>query len=269
MDRTLGITVSHHQGEMDFRQAYIAGARFAFIRLGSITDQTGECYTDWQFERNARMAAPILPVGFFWFFRPRYSATLQMEYFCNLAEKASYHLPLVLDVEIAGKGMASQVLKALEYIETCTGRAPLIYTRGEFWNTNLGLVYGQGYDFASRFKIWIARYTSDPHPWVTAAGKVLTRVKPKGWLDWTFWQWSADGNGRGHEFGSPRAAKDMAKGSDSICLEWFNGGLADLVEFINGQGYGSGKSPRPEPVQGWKESIDAWARSKGYNGPRP
>jgi GH25 family lysozyme M1 (1,4-beta-N-acetylmuramidase) len=77
-------------------------------------------------------------------------------------------------------------------------------------------------------ELWIARYTSKGKPW----GNILPwpdspRIKPRDYDDWDFWQWSADGNGRGAEFGAS---------SRSIDLNYFNGDQVAFDEYI-------GKSP--------------------------
>jgi GH25 family lysozyme M1 (1,4-beta-N-acetylmuramidase) len=73
--------------------------------------------------------------------------------------------------------------------------------------------------------LWIARYTSKRKPW----GNLLPwpdspAIKPRDFDDWLFWQYSADGNGKGPEFGAS---------SKSIDLNWFNGDQAAFDEYIN------------------------------------
>ena len=258
---TLGIDVSRNQGEMDFGKAHAAGARFVFVRAGSVDSKTGIPYADYQLERNARLAPCELLTGYYWFFRPQFEVPRQIWFFYNLTKDKAMGLPLVLDVEIEGPKLAVHVRTALECLEQLTGRLPMVYTRGEFWNTNMGLVY-----WAKKYPLHIARYPEvdtslAPHPWKDKAGKVLTKVKPLGWEDWAFWQHSADENRRGHEFGS-----NPLHGSHAIDLDWFNGDEAALLEFSR-RPYGD--KPQPEPTLGWKEAIDAWARTQGYKGPRP
>ena len=42
-DYVLGCDVSKWQGDMDWQKCAAAGAKYAFIRAGSITLNTGEC----------------------------------------------------------------------------------------------------------------------------------------------------------------------------------------------------------------------------------
>jgi hypothetical protein len=49
---------------MDWQKCSDAGAKFAFIRAGSISIN-GELYTDYHFIRNASLAADHMPTGFY------------------------------------------------------------------------------------------------------------------------------------------------------------------------------------------------------------
>ena len=81
---------------------------------------------------------------------------------------------------------------------------------------------------------------------------------PKGWTTWRFWQTSS--RIRPLEF-----QNDAASGYDHN-YDWglFNGTRDDLLAWL-------GKpAPAPVlPVLSWQESIDAWARSLGFDGPHP
>ena len=109
----LGIDVSKWQLQMDWHKARSAGARFAFIRAGSISNLPGECYTDFQFERNAKIAPEYFPVGFYWYFRPQHDAIKQASYFCNLIRQKRYLLPPVIDLETDGGLSASEITRVV------------------------------------------------------------------------------------------------------------------------------------------------------------
>jgi len=70
--------------------------------------------------------------------------------------------------------------------------------------------------------LWVADYTA-------FSNNVLKRpyYMPKPWTQQTIWQFSADGNGRGHEFGTA--------GND-IDLNWFEGSYDDLIKFVDKPG---------------------------------
>ena len=67
-----------------------------------------------------------------------------------------------------------------------------IYSRAMLWNS----LAGDNSPF-KRFLCWVARYHSTiTHPWnLWPAG----HMQP--WDEYDYWQWSADGNNRGYEFG--------------------------------------------------------------------
>ena len=72
-----------------------------------------------------------------------------------------------------------------------------VYTRGSWWNTNIGL--SQRLYFAA-CPLWIARYTNtNPEPWGNPGDPSWLRPFP--WLIEDEWQRSADGNNKGAEYG--------------------------------------------------------------------
>lgn len=214
----LGIDVSKWQKEMDWPKARQAGAKFAFIRAGSINMHTGICYRDFQLTRNAELAPEQMDdrIGFYFYFRPKYDPVKQADYLWLLIRDYTWGA-LVVDCEAAGASyatirkntaiMASEVAKMIE-IDTTT-----IYTRASYWNSIMG-----HQPWAYLYHLWIARYKSSlTHPWGDGY------YKPLGWDDWMFWQFSADGNGRGAEFGGNCASMD---------LNYFNGNMQELNLFF-------------------------------------
>ena len=227
----LGIDVSKWQLLMDWLIAKAAGAKFAFIRAG-FTGYTGSINTDPQFERNAEIAPDFMPVGFYWYFRPQFNPEKQADYFCDLIREKDWKLPPVLDLEAAGElapvdvteSAASFVLRVNENL----GVIPLLYSRGAWLNKNT-----VPDDLMKLMDLWIARYTFKKKPW----GNLLPYpdwpgIKPRDYPEWLFWQWSADGNGRGPEFGAS---------SKSIDLNRYNGDQAAFDDYYKTE-------PPPEPV---------------------
>ena len=221
----LGIDTSHWQGVMNFPKAVSSGARFNISRAGSINAITGNCYTDYQFPNN-KFAHEHLPTGFYWFFRPNHDPNKQADYFCNLAAQTKRG-PLTADVEVQAGLTPEQfrdaIAKFVGRVYVNTGIWCKIYTRTTIWNPHSRLVNGvyvkAGVAESAlwpRLKLWIARYDVLA-PWNGADD----RFKPRDWNTWLFWQFSADGNGRGFEFG--------ATGSKSIDLNWFNGDENNLA----------------------------------------
>ncbi len=227
----LGIDVSKWQGVMDWQKAALAGAKFAFIRAGSINNVTGECYTDYQFERNAELAPEYMPIGFYWYFRPNHDPLKQADYLCNLMDGKSWVLPAVEDLETSGSLSAAKVTEsAAEFalrIYQNLDLLPLLYSRAYWMNRNT-----VPDDFMKLLDLFIARYTFKGKPW----GNILPYpdlpgFKPRDYDTWKFWQFSADGNGRGAEFGAK---------SKAIDIDYFNGDQVAFDEYI-------GEEPPPPP----------------------
>ena len=218
MNYVTGIDVSKWQGNMDWQKAYQNGARFAFIRAGSITNTTGECYKDSKFEQNAATAPAIMPIGYYFYMRPNHDAVKQADYFWSLIKNKDYRLPLVIDIEDPGGEPQRYIQKRLKlFAERITNHAqqpPIIYTSSGFANPFLGNA-----DWLSSYDLWIASWTTYLQP-----------TLPRAWSSWLFWQWSGDGNGLGRQYGAE---------SRSIDLNRFNGGEQDFALFCDGDGLGA------------------------------
>ena len=220
MTYPLGIDVSKWNKEMDWQVAQDAGAKFAFIRAGSIGATNGIAYTDYQFDRNASIAPDYMPVGFYWYFRPQWCALDQAEYFCNLIRGKNYRLPPVLDLESTWGKSPEEVTEAAKiFITEVYVRLdvwPLLYSRA-IW-LNASTIADAVWDFVG---LWVARYKASlTAPWSDGA------CVPRDFDEWDFWQHSARGNGRGKEFGA--TAVGAAKSMD---LNYFNGDQAALDEY--------------------------------------
>lgn len=72
----------------------------------------------------------------------------------------------------------------------------VIYTRGYWWNENVGTAE---LAFFATLLLWIARYhPTATHPW---DDNPYSPLRPLPWQTWAAWQWSADGNNQGDEYG--------------------------------------------------------------------
>ena len=226
----LGIDVSKWNLVMNWSIAKAAGAKFAFIRAGSISSISGLLYTDYQFVRNAETAPEYMPVGFYWYFRPQFSAEEQADYFCELIRQKDFKLQPVLDLEATGNRTPAQItIEAVNFalrVNENLGVLPLLYSRAYWLNANT-----VPDPLLKILNLWIARYTSKGKPW----GNILPwpdspRIKPRDFNEWLFWQWSADGNGRGKEFGATATGAAI-----SMDLSYFNGDQAALDRYAGAE----------------------------------
>ncbi len=206
MSDVIGVDVSHWQGDMDWDRCLQAGAVFAFVRAGSIST-SGVLYADYKWERN-KIEAPLrLPCGAYWFFRPQFDPVSQADFFCALLEGVELKLPPVLDVESDGglspAAYADAIKACLDRIEA-RYRKPIIYTSRSKW------AYVEPRPYWGNYELWVAHYTTSDTP-----------LLPSAWQRWTFWQFTASGDGPA--YGAQSA---------SIDLNRFNGTLDEFNAYI-------------------------------------
>ena len=169
--RLTGIDVSHFQGHVDWPAVKGAGCAFAFAKA---TEGAG--LTDPYFSANwAGMKAAGLPRGAYHFFRPAQDAAQQAAHFLSTVQLAPGDLPPVLDIEVNdgvnGEALVGAVQTWLEAVEPAAGAPPIIYTNTPFWDAHFTDQFGN-------YPLWIAHYGPAPSP------------LPRGWSDWTLWQYS-------------------------------------------------------------------------------
>ncbi len=186
-----GIDVSIYQGKMNWQTAKEAGVKVGIIRLGI------GIYKDTMFEENYAKAkeANIDLISAYHVFYPPYDPISQSEFVNEQLKDKKLDIHLWIDVEINSNLSPYQYSTNLwNYMQAIEIKRKGIYTRGEWWNTNIGYYYNFG-----KYPLWIARYNSIiSHPWSDNP----TKYRPKPWNNFVIWQWSADGNGRGSEFGA-------------------------------------------------------------------
>ena len=215
-----GIDVSTWQDEMDWPKARSAGAEFAFIRAGSINSITGECYKDYQFDRNSEIGPEHMPCAYYWYSRPKFDGKKQADYFMGLIhDKRGFGW--VNDIEVVDTSY-DEALRQTMNLSIRMGQIhpgkKILYSRALWWNSTMHRGNLTKLDWAASMDLWIARYHSGiQHPWGDGY------CKPIDWDDWKFWQWSADGNGLGPTYGG---------NSNSMDLNRFNGDLADFNRYI-------------------------------------
>ena len=247
-NRVLGVDVSHWNAKrdvipirhMDWAKCKEAGAKFAFIRAGSITALSGELYEDFEFRYNRDTAPQFMPVGYYWYFRPNHDPIAQANYFIDLIEMTCYKLYPWVDIEVDGGLTPHRVADQLQLFVERMGyllEYPTVYTRGWWWNDNVASrVLWSNLDLA------IARYVNLPEPWGNPGDQ--EKLRPYDWEDWLFWQWSADGNGRGAEFGAQ---------SNSIDLDWYNGNQNDFEDE-----FGIGLTDAEKLARLWQAHPELW-----------
>ena len=226
MAKLLGIDIHRWNGLMNHQVAKDAGAHFCLIRSGG-TDYAGRHFVDNQFKRNAELAPEVMPVGYWYVFRPNFDPRKQAAHFINQIRDLRQDIPAQFDNELRGdvspNTFAANLLLAYGELDAAfPSRRHINYTRAGFFNRYVA----RRPEWKQQTDLWVARYTLRPQPWGNPGDS--SYVYPLDYDDWTFWQWSADHNGRGQEFGAPpppAADHDMD-------LDYFNGDLAAFEKYF-------------------------------------
>ena len=203
------VDVSRWQGDIDAKKMLSAGALGLYIKAGGTDKNNGTSYTDGRFRANANLFATKVPCGYYYFFYPHFDGAKQAEYFCNLVKSVQWNLPPAIDVEsnplnVKQSEVQNQIKAFLDTVEKVLNVQGVIYTRASFWNLAVG-----NPKWAKDYKLWIARYGETlEHPWDNDPKSAL---RPLPWTDWWMWQYSADKNGRGPEFGVATPGIDTNK----------------------------------------------------------
>lgn len=182
----LGIDVSRHNGDIDWRQVAGAGIEFAFIRVGGRFAESGELYDDAKFEEyftSARAAGLKTGVYFYSQAISPAEAVDEALYTLGKLNGRALEYPIVFDWEIYSKtarsyGVDKATLTdcAIAFCETVAqaGYMPMIYMGLEVGYTRLDLSRLTNYDF------WFAQYNS--------------RNQPDMYYNYRIWQYTDSGS---------------------------------------------------------------------------
>lgn len=193
------VDISKWQSDVNVSKMLGAGTKGMYIRAGGTDRNNGASYTDRRFRENAEKFSERIPVGYYYFFYPHFDGIKQAQYFCNLLKSVKWNLPPTIDVEanprkVSQSRCQTEIKEFLDTVEAELGVKGVIYTRATFWNPNVGAP-----SWATDYKLWIAIYSNSlQHPWANNPNSIY---RPRPWTDWWLWQYSADRNGRGTEFG--------------------------------------------------------------------
>ncbi|MBN2303740.1 MAG: LysM peptidoglycan-binding domain-containing protein [Anaerolineae bacterium] len=200
-----GIDVSHWQGAVRWGTVRANGVEFAFVKATE-----GDHFTDSRFADNWQgMKDAGIIRGAYHYFRGDKDVNGQVERFLDTVDLTALDIAPVLDVEgqgneaVSNETMVSGVRTWLEAVAQRTGRTPLIYTAMGYWNAHLTNQFGD-------YPLWVAHWG------------IESPALPKGWDDWTFWQYSDSGNLRGIS-------------SNVVDFNKFRGSRQDLEDWIAGR----------------------------------
>jgi len=236
-----GIDVSQWQGVMDWNKAKAAGVQFAFIRC------TFGFSVDNQFKANwAGAKAAGIPRGAYGWCLDGYNQVSLATHFWNQIKDDPGELPPIVDFEKYGSTWVgfSALQQNIETVESLSKKVPMIYSSYGYWSSLKN--YSTQY-WATKYPYWHAQYTSAATPKI-----------PAPFDKWTFWQWSADGNGKGATYGAKSSAIDLNR---------FNGDAIDFAVFMGAEVIEPDpQEPPPSDYIDRLTKLETWARGIGYKG---
>lgn len=219
----LGTDTSHWSGDINFAKMYNAGSRYWITKATDAYRITGQQFEDSRFDDYCRAAIADgrLLLGCFHWLQPSVDPTIAADFYLERYNRFDFDFPPVLDFEetsVRETGKFADYAWRAEVwcnrVKEVTGRNPIIYTAK--WYTNYFTEKQIGW--MGSYPLWVADYSW----WANNITKAPYYMPPY-WDAWDIWQYSADGNGRGPEFGT------QAK---SIDLNWFPGDYSDLQRFL-------------------------------------
>lgn len=191
-----GIDVSQWQGDIDWAKAKAAGVEFAIIRVAYRgTSAAGPLSEDRSFAENIERAlANDIKVGVYIFSQAitEKEAEEEANYVISRIYQYNITLPIVIDYEYDGNGtgrLYTADLSVEKATSICNAFCKTVQNAGY-----TGMVYANKYmleeklnasEISKNYRIWLAHW--------------VDQTDYQG--DFTFWQYSGEGNGRGAEYG--------------------------------------------------------------------
>ena len=217
----LGADGSHWSGAINFETMYNAGARFY---IGKATDsyRGGFKFEDDHFNRHFEQSFRLgqLLNGCFHWLQPDVDPKDAAEFYLERYTRFPFHFPPVLDFEepyVYQNNLQSHYCWCaqvwLDTIKSHTGRTPIIYTAK--WYTSY--FKDKHISWMKAYPLWVAQYPSIMFPWSRPS-------LPSAWDNWTIWQFSADKNKRGNEFGAE---------ADDMDLNYYQGSYEELLAWLD------------------------------------
>lgn len=156
---TVGIDVSHHQGEINWKmllreQRFDTLIDFVYCKA---TEGSDHIDTQWKKNRRELNNGGVLN-GAYHYFLPKSPPRPQAEHFLKTWNERDIDLPPALDVEEEGFSDEDLIAKMkiwLTEVERISGLRPIIYTSLHFYETKFRNKF-PGYRF------WLAAYSREP-----------------------------------------------------------------------------------------------------------
>lgn len=207
-----GIDVSYWDAGIDWPKVRATSQRFVFAKATeSVTYKDPTFDDNWFGAKSAGMLR-----GAYHFFRCNVDANKQADYFINYVRsvKDDGELPPVLDLETNDGVNKEKIVPAvktwLDRVEAAFGKKPIIYSGQYFLQDYLVVAGGGPPAWAKNYPLWLAQY---PNQYQEGMKPAL----PRGWFNWTFWQYSDKGTINGI--------------NAKVDMNIYNGTLEELYKF--------------------------------------
>ena len=232
-DGVLGTDGSHWSWSIDFQKMYDAKARFWFTKASDSFRGTGVLFEDSKFNAfcNQAFAFGKLLNGCFHWLQPDTDPKNAARFYLERYFRFKFQLPPILDFEEVyayldrSTGNATHLeshyawcaQEWLDEIQRNVEKKPLVYSAK--WFTD---------HFEKRLLSWLSEY-----PLIVAQYPGIQRptendhpLMPYPWTEWLIWQYSADGNNRGYEFGYA---------SEDVDIDYYPNSYEDLLNYVNAE----------------------------------
>ncbi|MBU3569291.1 peptidoglycan-binding protein [Priestia aryabhattai] len=181
----VGIDVSHHNGDVEWKQVAATGVKFVYLKLTegkSYVDKT--TYDNYIAAKNAG-----LRVGFYHYAHCTNDPIAEVDFFLKKLGDMKADLPHCLDLE-ENKGLSKTkvstfAVKWMEYLQKKTGITPILYTGYSFIKSNFTSAL-------AKYPLWVARYS--------ASNRAKGFDNPGDatvWKSWAMFQYTDSGKVKG------------------------------------------------------------------------
>lgn len=168
---------------------------------GVVLRATSGTAVDLRFEQHyAELSARGVPLASYHNFKPAVDIADQGEmYQQTIAGKEwdFWMFERALDVETPYPFWSQPIYATKTYEMMLAGNFDCVYSSNYFWGLLIGL---HAANWVNQYRRWVAHYTNAPQP-----------LLPITWSGYDMWQYSADGNGQGPDYGVRSSAIDLNK----------------------------------------------------------
>jgi len=224
-----GIDVSYWNAGIDWPKVRATGQRFVFVKATE-----GDSYSDPSFAANwsGAKAAGLLR-GAYHFFRANVDAKKQAARFIDQLKSVNDNgeLSPVLDLETNDGQKKDKIIERakawLDLVEGAFSKKPIIYSAQYFLQDYFSEAGGGPPVWTKDYPLWLAQYpnnySEDSKPFL-----------PRGWFNWTFWQYSEKGRVNGI--------------NANVDMNVFNGTLEQLYQFAGAKPLAPDSKPAKHKV---------------------